>query len=173
MAGVLTGCALLEKDEIVLSVTSPDGDMVAYVTKFNPCIDDPCQKLWLKQDRERKPVLLEKLYDDQRWCDEIKWSPNGQKVAFLIMQKYLYIYEAAGPTLFRKVDLVPDSEGYPPNPRATDFSFNADSKTVRFTETEYEYVLDTRKNKWNRLNPKLKIREIDIEEKVETEKSPT
>ncbi|MDH4220236.1 MAG: hypothetical protein OEY18_02860 [Candidatus Aminicenantes bacterium] len=172
MGGFLTGCSWLEKDETILSVTSPDGNMVACVTKFTPCIDGPCQKLWLKKGGDRKSVMLEKLCDDSRWCDEIQWTPNGQMVAFLIMRKYLYIYDVSGSMLFKSVDLVPGTRDYPPNPWATDFSFNADSKKVRFTETEFELVFDLKKDRFIRANPKVEIREIDIEEKTDTEIGP-
>jgi len=163
MGGFLPGCSWLEKDETTLSVTSPDGNMVAYVTKFTPCVDGPCQKLWLKKGGDRKPVMLEKLSDDSRWCDEIQWTPNGEMVAFLIMRKYLYIYDVSGPVLYKEVDLVPGTGDYPPNPWATDLSFIADSKKVRFTETEFEYVFDLEKDRFIRTNPKVEIREIDIE----------
>ncbi|HEX9941823.1 MAG TPA: hypothetical protein VGG03_07390 [Thermoanaerobaculia bacterium] len=87
--------------EVVLRVASPDGTRTAEV-RSRWSIDPPAQSLWLQSSRADEPRRIATLGEDTDWCDQILWSRDGSRVAFLIRGVRLDFYDAAsGRLLFR------------------------------------------------------------------------
>lgn len=84
---------------VALSVESPDGRFVAFV-RNHPELDPPNQSIWLERVGGGAE-LIERLGPDQDWCDEVVWSEDSTRVAFVITHARLRVVEAAsGGTLF-------------------------------------------------------------------------
>lgn len=133
---------------VIASQTSPDGSVTAFVTDTQaPWLDGPADSLWLSRAAGERPVLLAKLGEDQDWCHDIRWTPDGRTVGFLITQRHLWLYSAFPAHPLREVDLVPMARGYPPEPHVSRLAFGADGRSVRYTvqggesETPQEVLL--------------------------------
>lgn len=115
-----------------LRTVSPDGERVAFV-RSSFAIDPPAQSLWIGDAEGGEAVRVARLAEDQEWCDEIFWSPDGQRVGFLITGLRVQVYDAESSRLIDEQILV-EADGYPGSLEARLVSFTPDGKGLRFRE---------------------------------------
>jgi hypothetical protein len=82
---------------------SGDRSWVAF-SRDRLCERGPCESLFVGRTIEAA-AALEGLADGQETCDEIAWSRDGRRVAFLINGTQLRIYEAETAKPAGKVNL--------------------------------------------------------------------
>lgn len=80
-------------------------------------------------------MLLADLPEDQDWCDEILWSPDGSKVGFLIRGVRLLVFDPRTGKRLKEMPLVP-VDGYPGSREARGLFFSADGDRVVFSSCE-------------------------------------
>ena len=88
-----------------LTFPSPDGKHMAAV-RNHWSIDPPKQSVWVDGTKIRD------LAEDQDWCREVAWSPNGMMVGFLVQDAKLITVDAATKRIVSERWLV-DRDGYP------------------------------------------------------------
>ena len=84
---------------------SPDGRRVAYATD-RQCASGPCQTLWIGADRQGASKVATLGAADGR-CDEIVWTRDGSRVAFLVDGRDLLFYDAGSLAPAGRLDLLP------------------------------------------------------------------
>jgi hypothetical protein len=117
---------------VPVSAVSPDGRFTAFV-RNHPNIDPPDQDLWL-QERGGDAVRLGPLAPDNEWCDAIVWSADSSRVAFVVKNATLQVYEAE--TRTKVFDAYP---GRRPNVFLKDVSLSADGTAAVFNECDLNY----------------------------------
>lgn len=111
------------EQRIIARVPSPDNRYIAEV-RSQWAIDPPSHSLWLYSERGGAPREIAHLGEDSEWCDQVIWSRDATKVAFLINGVHLDIYDVAVQQLLTRLPLV-DVDGYPSSRVA---------RKVRFTD---------------------------------------
>lgn len=126
---------------------SPDGRFIAFV-RNHPSTDPPDQSLWLARVNGR-PTRLMDLPPDSMWSDEILWSGDSRRVAFVIADSVLLVYEAASAERVFSGFVGRPSRDYPPRYILEDVSLSSDGRAVTFVECERSYVpvLSSRQNR--------------------------
>jgi WD40 repeat protein len=115
----------------VLHSVAPTRDGVAYVLSA-PCSDGSCQSLWVGP-AGGSARRLETLSGDGETCDEIAWTPDGGKVAFLVNGYQLRLFDAHTGAALGAVSLIlPD--GYPTSRLARGVTFSANGAAVTFDD---------------------------------------
>lgn len=122
----LTSC-----ERVRLQVPSPDGQLMAEV-RSHWTIDPPLQSLWLRHDGAAAERLAE-LAADSEWCDQVIWTQDTARVAFLINGVRLDVYDVEGMDLVRRVPLVA-VDGYPGSKEVRALRFAPDGRAVQFRE---------------------------------------
>jgi hypothetical protein len=117
---------------VPVSAVSPDGRFTAFV-RNHPNIDPPDQDIWL-QERGGDAVRLGALAPDNEWCDAIVWSADSSRVAFVVKNATLEVYEAE--TRTKVFDAYP---GRRPNVFLKDVSLSADGTAAVFNECDLNY----------------------------------
>lgn len=122
------------RGQVVARSASPDGGRIAEV-RSKWTTDPPAHSLWLQRGFREAPLHLIDLAEDQDWCDQILWSPNGAHVAFLVRGVRLLVFDAATGDLFKDLSLAPVN-GYPGSLEARSLTFSADGRSVSFSSCE-------------------------------------
>lgn len=117
---------------VALRVPSPDGARTAIV-RNHPSIDPPRQSLWL-EGADGRGTLLRRLGEDVDWCREAVWSEDGRRVAFLVQEAWVAVYDVDGAEVAAG-DLVA-REAYPSTTRAVDLHFVDRGTRLAFQECE-------------------------------------
>jgi hypothetical protein len=86
---------------------SPDKSRVAFA-RDRLCETGPCETLYVGPSVDAA-TALEGLADGTETCDEIAWTNDGTRVAFLINGRQLRIYEAEARKPAGKVNLYGDA----------------------------------------------------------------
>lgn len=118
--------------QIVFRVLSPGGLHAAEV-RSHWSVDPPAQSLWLAPAAARPPRRVAVLGEDTDWCDEIVWSPDGSRVAFLIRGVRIEVYDAETARLTARVPLV-EADGYPGSREARALKLLAGGTGVEYRE---------------------------------------
>jgi len=96
---LLAGCLLLAAgcryETVVLRAASPVGNGEALVIE-RASIDPPTQILVLEPPDHRTRLILQHLGSDSEWCNEIAWAADGSRVAFLVKNRRLVVYDSGG-----------------------------------------------------------------------------
>lgn len=114
---------------VVVRSFSPNGQRVAEVRpRF--AIDPPAHSLWVRAEGKARPTRLVDLGADVDWCNTIVWSPDSERVAFLVRGLRLEIYSFET----RKVSKIPlvEADGYPGSFEARQVAFGADGREITF-----------------------------------------
>ncbi len=114
---------------VVLVARSPDRSATASV-RSHPCIDPPCQSLWLGAGFD-PPTRLVTLGQDQAWCKTIVWSPDSSRVGFLVQDAQIRVFDVASGREVARRDLV-ERDAYPTTKVATNLEFSDDGADLNF-----------------------------------------
>jgi hypothetical protein len=118
---------MLGARRIVMTESSPGRDAVAYVAEGR-CSGGTCQTLWVGPTA-RDARRVEGLTADER-ADEIAWTPDGGRVAFLVNGYQLRVFDAhTGQNLGAVALLDPDRSPSSRIARGVTFSNNGAAVT--------------------------------------------
>ncbi len=118
-------------------VPSPDGRVVAFV-RNHPDVDPPNQSLWL-QPANGAPLKLAQLAPDAEWCNFIVWSADSRRVAFLVSDAILHVYDGRSRAKVFSGFVGRRSWDQPPRYSLRDLALSADGASVTFRECEHTW----------------------------------
>jgi WD40 repeat protein len=112
----------------VVSSTSPSRDAVAYIFEAR-CAGGSCQSLMIGPT-SRDARTIETLKGDSEKADEIAWTPDGGRVAFLVNGYQLRVFDARTGASLGAVSLIePDRSPSTRIARGVTFSTNGAAVT--------------------------------------------
>jgi hypothetical protein len=114
---------------------SADKSRVAFA-RDRLCEKGPCETLYVGSSVEAASAL-EGLADGQEACDEIAWTNDGKRVAFLINGRQLRIYEAETRKPAGKVNLYGEAGG---DRLARGITFSDNGAAVTFDDCPREHA---------------------------------
>jgi dipeptidyl aminopeptidase/acylaminoacyl peptidase len=119
---------------VPLRVPSPDGRVVAFV-RNHPDVDPPNQSLWL-QASNGVATELTRLAPDADSCNVIVWSADSRRVAFLISDAVVQIYDGQSHAKVFSGFVGRRSWDTPPRYILQDMGLSPDGTSVTFRECE-------------------------------------
>jgi hypothetical protein len=134
---VLSAVALLvrgqrsEHEWEVRAEGAPGNAHVALVRDRN-CDARPCQTLWIGASRETARQVAS-LAPGRERCDEIAWTPDGTRVAFLVNGYQLRVHEAATLAPAGQFSLI-EPDGHPTTRIARGVTFSENGRAVTFDD---------------------------------------
>jgi hypothetical protein len=139
LAGTALACeaAQLGWPRIPVSVPSPDGRFVAFV-RNHPNLDPPDQSLWL-QASNGAATELTRLAPDADWCNLIVWSSDSRRVAFLVSDAIVYVYDSQSNARVFAGFVGRRSWDQPPRYTLRDLALSDDGASVTFRECEHTW----------------------------------
>lgn len=116
---------------VVMSEATQDGSKVALV-RLVPCDAGWCESLWIgaTPDAATRVVTLPR---GEEHCDEIAWTRDGARVAFLINGYQLRLYDARSHAPAGLVDLVP-ADARPTSRLARGLTFSDSGAAITFDD---------------------------------------
>ena len=130
-AALASGCARGGADPYVaLSSAGPEGAGTAEV-RVERCGSGWCEGLWVSRPEDR-PVRVTQLSKGER-CDEIVWTPDGKRVAFLVNGHQLWIFDAVKQTPAGRLSLV-EADGPPTTRVARGVTFSSNGAAITFDD---------------------------------------
>lgn len=131
-AVLLSACGEMRRDFLPRThtvSTSPDGNAQAWVRQgFS--IDPPDDHLFLKHPGGAITKLLD-LAPDADWCHTIIWTRDSTRVAFLITENRLSVFDTASAEHLAEMVLV-SIDGYPGSEAVGNIAFTHDGRAVTF-----------------------------------------
>jgi hypothetical protein len=115
---------------------SPARDGIAFVLD-TPCFDGPCVSLWVGPS-ERSARKVETLRAGAEWCEEIAWTPDGGRAAFLINGYQLRIFDAHTGASIGAVNLI-EPDKAPSTRVARGVTFSTNGAAVTFDDCAREH----------------------------------
>ena len=122
---------------VPLRVPSPDGRVVAFV-RNHPDVDPPHQSLWL-QPSNGAATELTRLAPDADWCNLIVWSADSRRVAFLVSDAILYVYDGQSHAKLFSGFVGRRSRDQPPRYTLRNLALSSDGTSVTFRECEHTW----------------------------------
>lgn len=122
---------LLGSRHVVYAVKAPSGGGVAFVME-SACAQGSCQTLWMGAT-ERSAKQVEELPQDSEYCDDIAWTPDGGRVAFLVNGYQLRVFDVHSGQNLGAVNLI-DPNGYPSSRIARGVTFSTNGAAVTFDD---------------------------------------
>ena len=122
---------------VPLRVPSPDGRAVAFV-RNHPDVDPPDQSLWLKAS-DGAATELTRLAPDADWCNLIVWSADSRRVAFLVSDAILYVYDGRSQAKVFSGFVGRRSWDQPPRYTLRHLALSSDGTSVTFRECEHTW----------------------------------
>ena len=123
--------------QVPLRAPSPDGRVVAFV-RNHPDVDPPNQSLWL-QASNGAATELARLAPDADWCNLIVWSADSRRVAFLVSDAVLYVYDGQSHAKVFSGFVGRRSWDQPPRYTLQDLALSSDGASVTFRECEHTW----------------------------------
>ena len=125
------GCGRTAADPYVaLSAPAPRGGASAEV-RVDRCGTGWCEGLWVAPANERA-VRVTLLAKGER-CDEIAWTQDGKRVAFLVDGHQLWIFDVAKQAPAGRVNLV-ERDAQPTTRVARGVTFSANAAAITFDD---------------------------------------
>ena len=118
----LTRCSGLSIERYPAMEWSPDRSRVAFA-RDRLCPKGPCETLYVGSAVD-SAAALEGLAEGSESTDEIAWSPDGRRVAFLVNGRQLRIFDAESRKPAGKVNLFADGAAADRIARGITFSDN-------------------------------------------------
>jgi len=115
----------------IMTATSPTRDAVAFVYEGR-CAAGFCQALYVGSNL-RTARSLETLSGDAERADQIVWTPDGGRVAFLVNGYQLRIFDAHTGANLGAVNLV-EPDGSPSTRIARGVTFSSNGAAVTFDD---------------------------------------
>ena len=116
---------------LIASETAPDGRHVALV-RVSRCDGDWCHSLWVGTG-PGTATRLATLPSGAERCDEIAWSRDGRRVAFLINGHQLRLYDPERGAPAGLLDLVP-ADAIPTTRIARGITFSDTGAAITFVD---------------------------------------
>jgi hypothetical protein len=129
-AGGFAAGWLLSARHVTMAVPSPAGDLVAYILEAR-CALGRCQSL--KIGTASNARVVETLNGESEQADEIAWTPDGGRVAFLVNGYQLRVFDAHTGANLGAVSLIaPDKS--PSSRIARGVTFSSNGAAVTFDD---------------------------------------
>ena len=125
------GCGGQPAGHVMLSEAAPGAGGVAFV-RLTPCGTGWCESLWVGASVDNANRLVTLPQNGER-CDDIAWSRDGKRVAFLINGYQLRLYDAQSLAPAGLVDLVP-ADAKPTTRIARGITFSDNGAAVTFDD---------------------------------------
>ena len=110
---------------------APSGDGVAFVLEGR-CAAGICQSLWVGPTR-RSARRVQTLAGDSETADEIAWTPDGGRVAFLINGFQLRVFDAHTGANLGAVNLI-EPDASPSTRIARGVTFSSNGAAITFDD---------------------------------------
>ncbi len=135
-AVMVLGCSgsQLGFPRVPVRAVSPDGRHVAFV-RNHPSVDPPDQTLWLG-DANGDAKEVARLAPDAMWSDRIVWSADSRRVAFVVADAIVHLYDAGSKTSVFVGFVGRRSWDTPPRYVLRDVTLSADGASISFIECE-------------------------------------
>jgi hypothetical protein len=118
------------RTRLVVEGAAPSGGQRAFVLE-GACSGGPCQTLWVGPSRESSTKVA--TLRDSESCDEIAWSRDGSRVAFLIGGYQLRLYDSSSLAPAGQLSLI-QPEGTPTARIARGVTFSENGRAVTFDD---------------------------------------
>lgn len=130
-AAALAGCGSEPPIHLIASETAPDAAHVALV-RLVPCDTVWCESLWIGKTPDDASRVSTLPYGAER-SDEIAWTRDGKRVAFLVNGYQLRLYDATTHAPAGLMDLVP-ADAKPTTRIARGVTFSENGAAVTFDD---------------------------------------
>jgi hypothetical protein len=136
----MPGCSRLQWGfpRIALEVPSPDGRFIAYV-RNHPSLDPFEQSLWV-ETKDGRSVQVALVPPDAWWCNQIAWSGDSRRVAFVVANAVVQVYEAPSGAKVFSGFVGRRSWDTPPRYVLRDVSLSKDGASIAFRECDRTWV---------------------------------
>ena len=112
-------------------VQSPSKNAVAYILEGR-CAQGRCQSLWIGPDTKRAK-MVQALSGPSEEADEIVWTADGSKVAFIVNGYQLRMFEAATGKSLGALDII-DPDGFPSSRVARGVTFSSNGAAITYDD---------------------------------------
>jgi hypothetical protein len=130
-AVAFAGGYMLGARRIVRSANAPAGNGVAYILEGR-CAAGSCQTLWVG-DTVKNARVVESLSGPSEQADEIAWTPDGGRVAFIVNGYQLRLFDArTRANLGAMAIIAPD--GFPSSRIARGVTFSTNGAAITFDD---------------------------------------
>jgi hypothetical protein len=130
-AAAFSGGYIFGARQVVRLVESPAHDGVAYVFEGR-CAAGVCQSLWVGKN-VKHARMVEALSGPAEQADEIAWTPDGSRVAFIVNGYQLRLFDAhTGANLGATAIIDPD--GFPSSRIARGVTFSSNGAAITFDD---------------------------------------
>jgi hypothetical protein len=106
--GEIIGLGLAQK-RIECRYESHDGRWLALV-RSHFTLTPPRQSFWIRDLRTAEETRLADLHREDGACNGIVWSPESDRVGFLVEGAVLMLYDPADPSSLRRLELLAPGE---------------------------------------------------------------
>ena len=130
-AFALTGCSGVSIERYAAMEWSPDRSRVAFA-RDRLCAKGPCETLYVGASVDSAGAL-EGLAEGSESTDEIAWSQDGRRVAFLVNGRQLRIFDAESAKPAGKVNLFAD-DGATADRVARGITFSDNGAAITFDD---------------------------------------
>ncbi len=112
-------------------VPSPSKNAVAYILEGR-CAQGRCQSLWIGPDT-KQARMVQALAGPSEEADEIAWTPDGSKVAFIVNGYQLRMFEAASGKPLGALAII-DPDGFPSSRVARGVTFSSNGAAITYDD---------------------------------------
>jgi hypothetical protein len=125
------GGYILGARRIVRFVNAPGGGGVAYVLEGR-CAAGLCQSLWVGS-AVRSARAVETLSGPSEQADEIAWTPDGGRVAFIVNGYQLRLFDAHTGASLGAIAII-DPDGFPSSRIARGVTFSSNGAAITYDD---------------------------------------
>jgi len=112
-------------------VPSPSRKAVAYILEGR-CAEGRCQSLWIGPDT-RQAKMVQALGGASEQADEIVWTPDESRVAFIVNGYQLRMFEAATGKSLGALAII-DPDGFPSSRVARGVTFSSNGAAITYDD---------------------------------------